>query len=73
MRDFPAGSALIAVQWASDGRLSTVYWCDVCDYIWQEGEWDDDGVCEGGVRDSDTGRWDEVAAMLSKESAATVA
>lgn len=57
-REFPKGSELLRVTGTDGGEIASVYWCKVCDAIFQEFGIGDTGVTEGEIRDGDPESWE---------------
>ena len=62
-REFPAGTSLMASTCTDDGAIFTVYWCDVCEEVWDTGDYRYyDEINEGGMREDEY--WEEARAIV---------
>ena len=57
-RRLPAGTKMSRVNYADEGRLTTEYWCQVCNRYWQEFMRYDDEIMCGELSGID--EWEEI-------------
>jgi len=63
------GTKVNFVQSVDNGEWHHCYWCEVCQTIWNELDWDDqeNGICQGEIKSGNRKYWFEVKERLQKK------